>query len=165
MGVSDSIGSRLISLDELKKCCIAATYPTGFICAGIDWSGGGTKGNSRTVVTIMCRHPGGKFSLLDYKIYEDLNPVDTINNVDRYTADRTTLIDCFFHTIKKGGMEFPVYDKMKECFNDYLAEYEEVTASGKKVWRHSPNSPDDCLHSSVFCWIACKILTNDLTFY
>jgi hypothetical protein len=217
MGVSDSIGSRLISLDELKASCVSNIKPMGFICAGVDWSGGGTQGLSRTVLTIMSLHPGSKFTFVDYKIYSDINPVDAVdsianeiarhnvtlvigdagegalansllrtklegkplyqlqygsqnkpltwNNVDRYTADRTTLIDCFFHTIKKGGIEFPPYEKMKLCFEDYLAEYEEVTQSGKKVWRHSPNSPDDCLHSSVFAWVACKILSHDLTFY
>jgi hypothetical protein len=54
---------------------------------------------------------------------------------------------------------------MKDAFTDYLAEFEETTTSGKKVWRHSPTSPDDALHASVFAWIGCKILTHDLTFY
>jgi len=217
MGVSDAVGSRLVSLEDLKACCSSSVSPSGFVVAGVDWSGGGTKGLSRTVVSVMCRNPGSKTTLLDYKIYPVQNPVDTIddivrflaihnvslivadagegalanslltqklagkplyqlqygsqnkaltwNNVDRYTADRTTLIDCFFYTVKKGGFEFPNYIKMKEAFDDFLAEYEEVTPSGKKVWRHSPNTPDDCLHACVFAWVACKILTHDLVFY
>lgn len=218
MGVSDSIGSRLISLEELKSACSPSVSPSGFVVGGVDWSGGGSKGFSRTVAVVMSRNPGGKFVLLDYKIFPNQNPVDTINdivsmfsrynvslvigdagegalansllsnkmpggkpvyqlqygsqskpltwnNVDRYTCDRTTLIDCFFYDIKKGAIEFPKYEFMKDAFTDYLAEFEETTTSGKKVWRHSPTSPDDALHASVFAWIGCKILTHDLTFY
>lgn len=217
MGVSDSVGSRLITLEELQASCVDKTSPAGFIVGGVDWSGGGTKGLSRTVASVLCRAPGGKFSLLDYRIFPNQNPVDTIdaivdlflqhnitlcvgdagegalanslltkklagkpvyqlqygsqskpitwNNVDRYTADRTTLIDCFFYTIKKGGFEFPNFSFMKPAFDDILAAYEEVTSSGKKVWRHSPTSPDDSLHSILFAWVGAKILTHDLDFY
>jgi hypothetical protein len=218
MGVSDSIGSRLISLEELQQSCTDSVTQSGFVVGGVDWSGGGTKGLSRTVATVMCRNPGGKFTLLEYKVYPNQNPVDTVdeivklfskynvslaigdagegalansllaskmplgkpvyqlqycaqsqplvwNKVDRYTCDRTTLIDCFFYAIKKGSICFPKFDYMKQAFDDYLAEFEETTPSGKKVWRHSPNTPDDCLHASVFAWVGCKILTQDMSFY
>ena len=87
------------------------------------------------------------------------------NGVDRYLADRTTLIDCFFLDVKQGRVQFLPEPDMKDAFEDMLALYEEVMPSGKKVWRHSPNSPDDCLHAAVFSWAACKILTHDLQFY
>ena len=87
------------------------------------------------------------------------------NGVDRYLADRTTLIDCFFLDVKQGRVQFLSTEQMKEAFEDFLALYEEVMPSGKKVWRHSPNAPDDCLHSAGFSWAACKKLTHDLTFY
>ena len=87
------------------------------------------------------------------------------NGVDRYLADRTTLIDCFFLDVKQGRVQFLAEPEMKEAFEDFLALYEETMPSGKKVWRHSPNAPDDCLHAAVFSWAACKILTHDLKFY
>ena len=87
------------------------------------------------------------------------------NGVDRYMVDRTTLIDCFFLDIKQGRIQFLSQPEMKDAFDDFLALYEEVMPSGKKVWRHSPNNPDDCLHAAVFSWAACKILTHDLAFY
>lgn len=217
MGVSDAMGSRLISLEELKAACKPRQSPTGFVCGGVDWSGGGTKGVSRTVSWVFSRSPQGKFVLHHYHIYQDTNPVDVVsqiaktfnqyrvtlvigdagegalanslltkelagtpvyqlqyganskplhwNGVDRYLADRTTLIDCFFYDIKQGKVEFLTEKEMGPAFDDMLAVYEEVTPSGKKVWRHSPNSPDDCLHAAVFSWAACKVLTHDLTFY
>lgn len=217
MGVSDAMGSRLISLEELRKACREKQTPSGFVCGGVDWSGGGTKGISRTVSWVFSRSPQGKFVLHHYHIYQDTNPVDVVSNiaktfsslrvslvigdagegalansllmkelhgipvfqlqygsnpkalhwngVDRYLADRTTLIDCFFYDVKQGKIEFLPEKQMGPAFDDILAVYEEVTPSGKKVWRHSPSVPDDCLHAAVFSWVACKVLTHDLTFY
>lgn len=217
LGVSDAIGSRLISIDELLRACKPRQSPAGFICGGVDWSGGGSKGLSRTVSWIFSRSPGGKFIMHHYCIYKDVNPVDAVdriaaafhrhnvnlvigdagegalanslltkklggtplyqlqygssnkplnwNGVDRYLADRTTLIDCFFLDVKQGKVQFLEEAEMKDAFEDMLALYEEVMPSGKKVWRHSPNSPDDCLHAAVFSWTACKILSHDLQFY
>lgn len=217
LGVSDSVGSRLISQDELLRACKPWQSPTGFVCGGVDWSGGGSKGVSRTVSWVFSRNPGGKFICHHYYIYKDMNPVDAVetiartfieknvtlvigdagegalanslltkrlagkpvyqlqygsnskpltwNGVDRYLADRTTLIDCFFLDIKQGKVQFLATAEMQEAFDDFLSLYEETMPSGKKVWRHSPNAPDDCLHAAVFSWVACKILSHDLTFY
>lgn len=217
LGVSDSVGSRLISQDELLRACKPWQSPTGFVCGGVDWSGGGSKGVSRTVSWIFSRNPGGKFICHHYQIYKDMNPVDAVetiartfieknvtlvigdagegalanslltkrlggkpvyqlqygsnskpltwNGVDRYLADRTTLIDCFFLDIKQGKIQFLPTAEMREAFDDFLSLYEETMPSGKKVWRHSPNAPDDSLHAAVFSWVACKILSHDLTFY
>jgi hypothetical protein len=60
LGVSDEIGSRLISQEELEELCVGEPlrpYPThetftGItqVVAGADWSGGGTTGVSRSVL-------------------------------------------------------------------------------------------------------------------
>jgi hypothetical protein len=217
LGVSDSVGSRLISQAELLRACKPWQSPSGFICGGVDWSGGGSRGLSRTVSWVFSRSPGGKFICHHYCIYRDINPVDAVsriaktfsehnvslvigdagegalanslltkelqgrpvyqlqygsnakplkwNGVDRYLADRTTLIDCFFLDVKQGRVQFLAEPKMEEAFEDFLALYEETLPSGKKVWRHSPNAPDDSLHAAVFSWVACKILSHDLQFY
>jgi hypothetical protein len=54
---------------------------------------------------------------------------------------------------------------MATAIADILNEYEDVTQMGKKVWRHSPQKPDDCLHAGLFGWLAAKIILQDLKFY
>jgi hypothetical protein len=87
------------------------------------------------------------------------------NKIDRFTGDRTMLIDNYFMLLKKGGIIFAKREQMITAFDDILNEYEEVTLQGKKVWRHSPQKPDDCLHAGLLGWIASKIVQNDLKFY
>jgi hypothetical protein len=67
--------------------------------------------------------------------------------------------------LKKREIEFGPLEQMHVAIDDILNEYEEVTQSGKKVWRHSPQKPDDCLHAGLFGWVAFKIIQNDLRFY
>ena len=63
LGVSDAIGTRMISKDELEALCNESRpfdqFPTpaaweGIVkcVGGVDWSGGGTSGVSRTVLGI-----------------------------------------------------------------------------------------------------------------
>ncbi len=54
---------------------------------------------------------------------------------------------------------------MRLAIEDVLAEYEEVTKMGRKVWRHAPSMPDDCLHAQIFGWFAYKITKGDIQFY
>jgi hypothetical protein len=228
LGVSDTIGTRMISLDELRGLCTGpaltevptqATFRgTAQVIAGVDWSGGGTSGLSRTVLWIWGYRPSDqKLVCLFYKVYPGTNPVHvveeigricknyrvsmtvgdagegalandllrkflggvnvsqvqygsqskalTFNGVDRYLADRTTLIDNYFMLLKEKKIEFGPVEQMEVAIDDILNEYEEVTQSGKKVWRHSPQKPDDCLHAGLFGWIAWKIIQNDFRFY
>jgi hypothetical protein len=67
--------------------------------------------------------------------------------------------------LKQGAVEFGPEDQMKMAMEDILNEYEEVTQHGKKVWRHSPQKPDDCLHAGLFGWVAYKISVGDTKFY
>jgi hypothetical protein len=93
LGVSDSIGSRLISLEELNSSCIeyifeqsptaAPTRSHSFLVGGVDWSGGGTKGHSRTVAWIWGVSPGGKYHTLWYRIFPVENPVATVAEIAR----------------------------------------------------------------------------------
>ena len=228
LGVSDAVGSRMISLEELQELCVGRElrqYPehnafpgvTGIV-AGVDWSGGGTSGVSRTVLWLWGLRPSDqKLVCVFYKVYPGKNPVHAVEEIadicdkyqvsfvigdagegalandllrtrlglqrvhqiqygaytkalvwnghDRYLADRTTLIDNFFMELKQKRMEFGPYDQMKPAIEDMLNEYEEVTQAGKKVWRHSPQKPDDCLHAGLFGWVAFKMSKGDLKFY
>lgn len=228
LGVSDAIGMRLISVEELEALCLGSEFeefPTPkssvgytFNVAGVDWSGGGKSGLSRTVLWIWGFRPSDqKLVCRYYKVYPGTNPVHVVEEIanicsgyqvamvigdagegmlanstlsshlgphrvhqvqygaqtkalawngrDRYTADRTTLIDNFFMILKKGQLEFGPLHMMKVAIDDMLNVFEEVTTTGRKVWRHSPLRPDDCLHAAIFGWVACKIIQNDMRFY
>lgn len=228
LGVSDAVGKRLISLEELEALCdgpdirpevggpnmegVSVTF------AGVDWSGGGTSGVSRTVLWVWGWVPRlQKLRTLYYRIYPGSNAVAHVediarvcqnyhvalvvgdagegalangtlrnalgahrvtqvqygsqskpmswNGVDRYTADRTTVIDNYMMYLKNRGVSFPPKEATREPIKDILNVFEEVTTHGKKVWRHSPQLPDDCLHAQIFGWIAYKINLGDTRFY
>ena len=223
LGVSDSLGTRLLGLEELEACCGDFGVPNPnhrgvIITGGVDWSGGGSKGYSRTVAWAFSSDPSGdQLVTVWFKIYPNTNPVDVVediaenfvkcnvqliigdagegalansllqkkvgnikvfqlqycssasplkwNNADRYLGDKTTLIDNYMLILKKKKVTFPRVDLMRVAFKDMLSLYEETTMSGKKIWTHSPASPDDSLHAQVFCWIAQKVVKRQLSFY
>ena len=231
LGVSDEIGTRLISEQELFDLCVGRPlkeYPPqkwldGFtmVTAGVDWSGGGTTGVSRTVLWIWGYRPHDtKLVCLFYKVYPGTNPTAVVeeiasicaqyhvsylmgdagegnlamdmlaralgplkaikvqygtnskilthNGVDRYIGDKTVLIDNYLMFLKRHHKshkpEFGPAEEMKLAISDILAEFEEVTQSGRKVWKHSPAKPDDCLHAGLYGWLVWKLGNNDLQF-
>jgi len=240
MGVSDAIGTRLISQEELESLCEdyqVTDLPQGNlgvgelsgVVAGVDWSGGGSKGVSRTVLWIWGIVGGNsqhafKLKTLYFKVYPETNPisggvVDHIcqacnnynvslvlgdagagalansnlrerlgahraqqvqytgaasstgasapfrwNKVDRFIADRTTMLDHFFMFVKRKGVVYPNIKQMQVPIKDMLNEYEEVSNTGRKVWRHAATQPDDCLHAQVFGWMASKFIMTDPLF-
>ena len=230
LGISDSVGARFISLDELISCCkdysfndkpdTAIKHSSAHVVGGVDWSGGGTSGHSRTAAWIWGVDSGGRYTCLWYKIFNQENPIVTVKEIarvmqvhsvslivcdageghmanaqlrqlygdnrvwavqygasegdappfrwngrDRYLVDRTTMIDNFLMEVKHGQMSYPTQKLSMPAFDDVMNVYEEVTAMGKRVWRHEPSCPDDALHAQVFAWIAGRIKTNNLTFY
>lgn len=230
LGVSDAVGKRLISLEELQALCVGPdlvnTATTGSALmdgisttfAGVDWSGGGSSGTSRTVLWIWGFEPAHqRMRTLFYKVYPGSNAVHDVkdivetclrfsvqlvvgdagegalpnsvlreglgmhrvtqvqygshpkplswNGTDRFLADRSTLIDNFMLLLKRKGAVYGPQAQMQTAISDVLNVYEEVTVSGKKVWRHSPQLPDDCLHAQIFGWLAWKILSSDMRFY
>lgn len=237
VGVSDAIGTRLMSKPELEALCedyLVEDIPSAGIyngvrdiVAGVDWSGGGTKGTSRTVLWIWGITEGGvehsfKLKTLYFKVYPETNPISggviehivemcqryqvklimgdagegalananlrerlgrhramqvqysggsthaaapfRWNKRDRFLADRTTMIDHYMMFLKRGGVVFPNVRQMTVAISDILNEYEEVTRSGNKVWRHAPAQPDDCLHAQIFGWMAAKHASMDPMF-
>lgn len=230
LGVSDAIGTRLLSLEELQALCTGPELwddPEGHseltngisgTCAGIDWSGGGATGISRTVLWVWgWDQQNQRLRTLFYKVYPGNNAVHDVkdivdvctrfkvqlvvgdagegalpnsvlreslgahrvtqvqyagqakplvwNGADRYLADRTTMIDNFMLMLKRKSVVYGPLMRMQTAINDVLNVFEEVTTTGKKVWRHSPQLPDDCLHAQIFGWIAWKILSGDTKFY
>ena len=240
MGVSDAIGTRLISKEELEALCEDYTFgeqpaqtmlTSGIkhIVAGVDWSGGGMNATSRTVFWvwgILGSNGQHAFRLktLYFRVYPDTNPIsggviDHIcevanaygvqlimgdagegalananlrerlgshraiqvqyrgtanansssrpfywNKVDRFMAERTTMVDHYMMFLKRQGVIFPALRIMTMPIRDILNEYEEVTQQGRKVWRHAPSQPDDCLHAQIFGWMAAKFCMLDPMF-
>ena len=74
------------------------------------------------------------------------------------------MIDHFFMFVKRQGVIYPNVRQMELPIRDMLNEYEEVTKFGRKVWRHAPSQPDDCLHAQIFGWMAAKFVTLDPLF-
>lgn len=87
------------------------------------------------------------------------------NGVDRYMLDRTTAIDNYLMALKKKKAEFPPLGESRIPISDILNEFEEETQTGRKIWRHSPTQPDDCLHAQLFGWVGAKIVRQDFSFY
>lgn len=236
LGVSDSTGSRLLTMEELRSFCtdyVISDFPqTGLhydgIVAGIDWSGGGAMGQSYTVLWIwgiersIDMH-NMRLHTLYAKIYSGNNPisgdivtdivrkcsqyrVDLIlgdagggalandymrsafgakarqvqyrsvsssssgrppfywNKLDRYMAERTTMIDHYLVYVKNGGARFANFAQMEESFKHVLSVYEEESQTGQKVWRRTAGEPDDALHAQVFGWIAANVLIGNGAF-
>lgn len=94
LGVSDSSGSRMISLEDLQVLC--GDYEIKdipdpniskgclFICGGVDWSGGGVTHKSRTVLWIWGVGEDLKLRTLFFKIFPGRNQVDDVREVARY---------------------------------------------------------------------------------
>lgn len=88
IGLSDSTGSRLITREELEAFCtdlVISEVPRysnkyDFVSAGVDWSGGGATGQSRTVLWIWGVNRGLDYhritlDTLYFKIFPDTNPI------------------------------------------------------------------------------------------
>lgn len=81
-----------------------------------------------------------------------------------YHVDRTTLIDNYAKFLIHKQAVYPKLHQAQGAISDILNVYEEVTTQGRKVWRHAPTAPDDCLHAQIFGWFAWKLLTQSLKF-
>jgi len=91
LGVSDALGARLISKEELEDLCQdyaihrkphdEIRQSCNNVVAGIDWSGGGTEGVSRTVLWIFGITPEHRLKTLYFRIYPVTNPVSIIDDV------------------------------------------------------------------------------------
>ena len=88
----------------------------------------------------------------------------------RYLVNRTAAIDSYMLCLKNHEIVFPNVRQMATPIQDILNEYEEETSSGsqgggRRLWKHSPAAPDDCLHAQIYAWLAMKIIQGDVEFY
>ena len=83
------------------------------------------------------------------------------NKEDRYLCDKAIAVDQFMLVLKNKGVIFPHRDLMTEPIRDILAEFEQLTRVGRKLWTHNPAVPDDSLHAMIYAWLALRILMGE----
>jgi hypothetical protein len=81
-----------------------------------------------------------------------------------YILHKTTMIDNTLMLIKRGVLHFSNYTQCKTLFDDILAEYEETSATGERIWSHSSRTPDDSLHALVFGYCVYRACMGNLNY-
>lgn len=91
MAESDSAGTRMITKDDIAKCCHDYTvneYPRDTfrnefrtIVGGVDWGGNGKDGTSRTVLWIWGITPNMRYKTLYFKIYPSVDPIACVDDI------------------------------------------------------------------------------------
>ena len=93
LGISDAVGSRLVSYEELASLCedyfvelpIPAERMKGIriVVGGVDWTGGGYDYVSRTVAWVWGLTEEYKLKTLYFKIFPGLNAMEDVREVAR----------------------------------------------------------------------------------
>jgi len=93
LGISDAIGARIVSYDELVALCenyyvelpIPAKLMKGIrmVVGGVDWTGGGYDYVSRTVCWVWGLTEDFKLKTLYFKIFPGLNAMEDVRKVAR----------------------------------------------------------------------------------
>lgn len=93
LGISDAIGNRMLSKEELVALCDDYTVELPLsgahvdtrkyrlICGGVDWSGGGTVATSRTVAWVWGLRHDHKLETMYFKIFPGRNQVEDVRDV------------------------------------------------------------------------------------
>jgi hypothetical protein len=132
------------------------------------------------VAMVFGDHGGGNFAMSQLKsfipdirivpvMYTDQNaPFRWDDTANRYTVNRTIMIDSFLMDIQKKIVRTFRWSEFKPFADDMLNVFEEVIGEDKgkarRVWRRSPTKSDDAFHSMVFGWFACRVLCGMLDF-
>jgi len=125
-------------------------------------------------------HGGGNFAMSQLKslmpdvqiipvMYTDQSsPYKWDEMAGRYTVNRTVMIDSFLLDIKHGLLKTFRWSEFKPFADDMQNVFEEIIGEDRgkprRVWRRYPTKPDDSLHSMVFGWFACRVLSGYLDF-
>ncbi len=141
-------------VDEIAELCNAW---------GVQMIGGDA--GEGALANAMLRDKLGAHRVLQFRYMALSKPIEWNAPTLTYHCDRTTVIDNYATFLIHKQAVFPMLPKAQPAFNDILNVYEETTLQGRKVWRHSPTQPDDCLHSQIFGWLAWRVLSQNMSFY
>jgi|MudIll2142460700_1097286.scaffolds.fasta_scaffold00862_5 hypothetical protein len=145
LGVSDALGARLISKEELQNLCrdydLYRTPPTNLemfshIVGGVDWSGGGTEGISRTVVWIFGITQDHKLKTLYFRIYPVTNPVAVVDDV----AEVLNNYNCSFVIGDRGEGHLANNLLKARLGNNRVAQLKYQAQAAPLVWNEDANS-------------------------
>lgn len=138
-----------------------------------------SKLRSLGVIYAFGDHGGGNFSLsqlarlvpgirvIPVMYTEQSAPYRWDDKANRYTVNRTIMIDNFFIDYKSGVIKTFRWSEFEAMAEDILCVRQEwigVEGKEKRVWRRPPAKPDDILHSMVFGWFAARVMCSMLNF-
>lgn len=110
--------------------------------------------------------PGTRVVAVQYA--ETRAPFSWNESSGSYTVNRTTMIDGLLTDMKLGRVKTMRWEDFSQFADDFRALKVEIIGEeqgkGRRVWRRYPTKPDDCVHSMVFGWFACRILSGLLDF-
>lgn len=79
--------------------------------------------------------------------------------------DKTQALDDLFMHFKQGQFILPPFETFQEESSHLLSLFEVVTRAGRRIYSHSPSSPDDFAHAMAFGYNAYKLAVGQLKFY
>ena len=136
--------------------------------------------NSFGVTMCMADHGGGNFAISQLRevcpsinlvpvMYTDQSkPYNWDGDAQRYTVNRTVMIDAFVLDLKKRDVELFRWEEFKAFAPHLTCMYVDSVGGdqgkGRRVWRHPPANPDDYLHSLVFGWFGSRVVSGSLDF-
>jgi hypothetical protein len=148
------IADPMAALEDIVNIC--NTFSVRLILGD---NGEGALANG-VLINKLGKHRAGRFRYGSFAKIIEINPTTGVHQLSK-----TDIIDNLFKDIKDGAFVFPREIDSKVLFDDIMNEFSEITHTGKKIYTHSANRPDDGLHSLVGAWIAARLLTRNLTFY
>jgi len=78
-------------------------------------------------------------------------------------ADRTMAMDMIMQKMRRGRLKFetPCWDLTHNMWEHALAIFEEEMKTGRRVYRHEEDAPDDWFHSISFGYVGLEYLTGN----
>lgn len=78
-------------------------------------------------------------------------------------ADRTLSMDIIMQRMRRGALKFetPCWDLTHHMWEHALSIFEEEMQTGRRVYRHEEDEPDDWFHSICFGYVGLEYLTNN----
>ena len=85
--------------------------------------------------------------------------VEWDQNLRRWKTHRTEVMSDIFNAIKRGVFEFPRWEEFQDpCAMDMCNIFSEYSETLKMIqYKHSPDRPDDCFHSLLYCFLGSMI--------
>jgi len=133
-----------LQLEDIKIIC--EQYNCQLI--GCDW-GAGLHNNLK-----LMDHYGTERVCQFYNSGSQKNRVNWNQERLMFTIGRTTVMTDLFNLIEKRRIEFPSWNLYQKFADDFLAINIEYNRDNIMYYDHSPATPDDAVHSTMYCMLA-----------